>query len=77
MTTLSAPTHAVLCSKCEGTIARDGLEVHDHEASCSYWRLRCWSCRRPLDDRNGQPSHPQRPELCFMCGDALDAESHP
>lgn len=67
----------VRCSTCRGLIAAGGQEIHDHHPSCTYWSLRCRICEQPLLGTGARATHPTRPELCFLCGDALDVESHP
>lgn len=80
MTTLATRpvgAHLARCSHCPGVVAVDGQPVHDHHPSCTYWSLRCRICQVALNDHDGQPAHPDRAELCFMCGDLIEVDSHP
>lgn len=67
----------VRCRKCRGVISRDGEEIHDHHPSCSYWSLRCRICELPIVGSKARARHQEHDELCFMCGDALEVDSHP
>lgn len=80
--TITAPHRAhqslVRCTHCPGIISVDGQPVHDHHPSCTYWSLRCRICQTPITGRNAlAPRHNEHNELCFMCGDHLEVESHP
>lgn len=67
----------VRCNHCPGVIRRDGQRVHDHHPSCSWWSMRCRICQKPLVGLGASARHPEQAELCFMCGDFLEVESHP
>lgn len=75
-TTHLAP-HEQRCPRCSGVITRDGAPVHEHHPSCSYWSLRCRICQLPIVGLHSRAPHPTREELCFMCGDLLEVDSHP
>ena len=64
------------CSECRGVICSAGAELHDHGPQCSYWRRYCAICEQPLRGAGARAVHGKHPELCFRCGDLLEA-SHP
>lgn len=65
------------CGYCRGVITRDGTPVHEHHPSCRYWSLRCRICQQPIVGLHSRAPHPVRDELCFLCGDLLEVDSHP
>lgn len=67
----------VCCRRCRGLVSRDGQPIHDHHPSCTYWSLRCRICQTPIQDHAVVPPHEVHEELCFLCGDLLEVESHP
>lgn len=64
-------------SYCRGVITRDGEPVHEHHPSRRYWSLRCRICQQPIAGLHSRAPHPDREELCFLCGDLLEVDSHP